>query len=84
MEVERTLNKSQHTKIILEKNILHCWIPPIQITYIDRAEIARCTLSVSFPTDLDYCVVFVAGSGISDNFASSSESISYQLRYRSS
>ena len=38
---------------------IDCWIPPIQNTQIDHAEVARCTLSVSCSTDLDHCLMFV-------------------------
>ena len=38
--------------------------PPIQQIQIDRAEVARCTLSVSCSIDLDYCVVFVDQVGV--------------------
>ena len=38
---------------------INCEIPPIENSQIDRAEEARCTLSVSCLTDLDYSVVFV-------------------------
>ena len=40
------------------------WIPPIQNTQADRAGVARHTLLVSCPTDLDYCVVFVDQVGV--------------------
>ena len=35
-----------------------CRIQPIQNKQIDRAEVAKCILSVKSSTDLDYCVVF--------------------------
>ena len=38
---------------------INCGIPPIQNIQIDHAEVARCTLSISSLTDLEYCVVFV-------------------------
>ena len=38
---------------------INCEIPPIQNTQSDLAEAARCILSVSCSTDLDYCVVYV-------------------------
>ena len=43
---------------------IDCGIPPIQNTQIDHAEVARCTLSVSSLTDLDYCVAFVNWVGV--------------------
>ena len=43
---------------------INCWIPLIQNTQINRAEVARCTLSISCLTDLDYCVVFVDRAGV--------------------
>ena len=36
----------------------------MQYTQIDRAEVARCTLSVSCSTDLNYSVVFVDRVGV--------------------
>ena len=36
----------------------------MQNTQIDRAEVTRCTLSVSCSTDLYYCVVFVNRVGV--------------------
>ena len=35
---------------------INCGIPSMQYTQIDRAEVARCTLSVSCSTDLNCCV----------------------------
>ena len=40
------------------------WIPPIQNTQINCAEVARCSLLVSCSTDLDYCLVFVDQVGV--------------------
>ena len=45
------------------KYTIHCGFPPIQNTQLDRSEVARCTLSVSCSTDLDYCV-FVDRVGV--------------------
>ena len=40
------------------------WDPTIQNTQINSAYLARCTLSVSYSTDLDYCFVFVDKAGV--------------------
>ena len=43
---------------------INCGIPPIQNTQIDRVEVARCTLSVSCSTNLEYRVAFVDRVGV--------------------
>ena len=44
---------------------IDCGIPPIQNTKTDCPEMARCTLSVSCSTDLDYCCFWQSGQCIS-------------------
>ena len=46
------------------KYIINYSLTSIQNTQLDRAEVARCTLSVSCSIYLDYCIVFVHRVGV--------------------
>ena len=62
-----------------ERYTIHCGIPPIQNTQIDRDEAARCIISVSCPTDLDDCVVVGDRVGVFLEHVHKSETASKRL-----
>ena len=45
--------------LVCGRYTIDCEIVPMQNTQIDHVEVAGCSFSVSFSTDLDYCIVFV-------------------------
>ena len=52
------LNVKKKFLCVCWRYIIYCGIPPVHIKWINHIDTARCTLSVSFLTDLDYGIVF--------------------------
>ena len=61
---ERQINRYAINLSACGRYTTDCGIPSIQNAQINRTEVARCTLSVSCSTDLDYCAVFVDRVGV--------------------